>query len=65
MRVPFSYLGDQFANVDAFLADIRDLVKTGDFTLGKAVTEFESRFAKACGSPHGIGVGSGTDALIL
>ncbi len=65
MRVPFSYLDRQFADVDAYLEDIRALVKTGDFTLGKPLTEFEQSFARRVGMPHAIGVGTGTDALIL
>ncbi|MFQ5732234.1 MAG: DegT/DnrJ/EryC1/StrS family aminotransferase [Planctomycetaceae bacterium] len=65
MKVPFSYLDRQFADVDPYLDDIRALVKSGDFTLGKAVAEFETRFAEHCGMPCGIGVGSGTDALAL
>jgi dTDP-3-amino-2,3,6-trideoxy-4-keto-D-glucose/dTDP-3-amino-3,4,6-trideoxy-alpha-D-glucose/dTDP-2,6-dideoxy-D-kanosamine transaminase len=65
MRVPFSYLDRQFAEIDAYLDDIRALVKTGDFTLGKALTEFEGRFEKMSLMPHAVGVGSGTDALIL
>jgi dTDP-4-amino-4,6-dideoxygalactose transaminase len=65
MRVPFSYLDRQFADVEAYLADVRDLVRSGDFTLGAAVTEFEQRFARLCGLAHAVGVGSGTDALIL
>ena len=64
-RVPFSYLDRQFADVDDYLAGVRELVLSGDFTLGKALTEFEERFAAMCGQPHAIGVGSGTDALIL
>jgi dTDP-4-amino-4,6-dideoxygalactose transaminase len=65
MRVPFSYLDRQFADVDAYLADLREFVKTGDFTLGKPLTEFERRFAQLCRMPHAIGVGSGTDALAI
>ena len=65
MKVGFSYLARQFADVDSYLADVRALVLSGDFTLGKAVTEFEQRFAALCRMPHAIGVGSGTDALIL
>lgn len=64
MRVPFSYLDRQFATVDDYLADIKQLVLTGDFTLGAPLSEFERRFAELCGVPHAIGVGSGTDALI-
>lgn len=65
MQVRFSYLDQQFAQVDPYLEDIRALVQTGDFTLGRAVTEFEERFAQLLGLPHAIGVGTGTDALIL
>ena len=65
MNVPYSYLNDQFADVDPFLDDIRQLVSSADFTLGKAVGEFEQRFAKLCGLPYAVGVGSGTDALML
>ena len=65
MNVPYSYLDEQFANIDEYLADVRKLVQSGDFTLGEPVTEFEERFAKLCGLPYAIGVGSGTDALIL
>src|SRR5579872_4098329 len=65
MRVPFSYLPRQFASLDPYLEDIRALAATGDFTLGRALTEFEQRFASLCQLPHAIGVASGTDALIL
>jgi dTDP-4-amino-4,6-dideoxygalactose transaminase len=65
MRVRYSYLEEQFADVEPYLDDIRELVSTADFTLGRPVAEFEKRFAQLCGLPHAIGVGSGTDALIL
>lgn len=65
MRVPFSYLDRQFAEIDDTLASIKKLVLSGDFTLGGPLTEFEGRFAEICGHPHAVGVASGTDALIL
>ena len=65
MRVPYSYLDEQFADADSYLEDIRELVRTGDFTLGAPGTEFEERFAELCGLPYAIGVSSGTDALAL
>ena len=65
MKVPFSYLDRQFADVDSYLQDIRDLVKTGDLTLGVPVREFEQRFAELCGIPYAIGVGTGTDAIAM
>ncbi len=61
----FSYLKQQFADVEPYLGDIRALVKTADFTLGKPLIEFEQRFANLLGLPYAIGVGTGTDALIL
>lgn len=64
-RVPFSYLDRQFSDVQTYLKDIEALVKTGDFTLGKALQKFEEQFARVCGMPYAIGVASGTDALIL
>lgn len=36
-----------------------------DFTLGSAVDELETAFARYSGVPYGVGVGSGTDALVL
>ncbi|HET7874921.1 MAG TPA: DegT/DnrJ/EryC1/StrS family aminotransferase [Methylomirabilota bacterium] len=66
MRVPYSYLERQFADkVDAILADLRALVRTGDYTLGQAVGEFEGRYARILGVRHAIGVNSGTEALTL
>lgn len=63
LNVRYSPLADQFADPEPILADIRALVATGDFTLGKAVGEFEAMFARMLGVKHAIGVGSGTDAL--
>ena len=63
LNVRYSPLADQFADPEPILADIRALVASGDFTLGKAVGEFEAMFARMLGVKHAIGVGSGTDAL--
>ena len=65
MRVSFSYLDRQFANLDVYLDDIRTLVRSSKLTLGPAVEEFERRFADLSRLPHAIGVGTGTDALRL
>src|SRR5437660_917148 len=61
--IRYSPLADQFADCEPILDDIRRLVATGDFTLGKVVAEFEAMFAAAVGTKYAIGVGSGTDAL--
>jgi aminotransferase EvaB len=62
-HVRFSPLSQQFVEPDAIFEELRELVRSGDFTLGKPVGEFEAMFATAVGTKHAIGVGSGTDAL--
>ncbi|KAF0225612.1 MAG: hypothetical protein FD176_298 [Rhodospirillaceae bacterium] len=64
-KVRYSYLPQQFADPEPIFQELRRLVPTGDFTLGKPVAEFERRFADMIGVKHAIGVGSGTDALKL
>jgi dTDP-4-amino-4,6-dideoxygalactose transaminase len=41
------------------------LLSSGRFMGGDAVEDFERSWASYCGVPHAIGVGSGTDALML
>jgi dTDP-4-amino-4,6-dideoxygalactose transaminase len=65
MKVNYSYLPRQFADIDDLLKKIKDFVKTGDFTLGKPLVEFEKKFAKLMGVKYAIGVNSGTDAIKL
>ena len=65
MHVRYSYLPQQFADISGLLTEIEELVKSGDFTLGRPVERFEQRFAELIGTRHAIGVGSGTDALKL
>ena len=65
MNVRYSYLKQQFENCDDLWAELKAFVPTGDFTLGKPLTEFENKFAKLIGTKHAIGVNSGTDAIKL
>lgn len=65
MGVRYSYLPEQFSEIDDLIDEIRQFIPSGDFTLGKPLQEFESRFAKLLGVKHAVGVGSGTDALKL
>jgi dTDP-3-amino-3,4,6-trideoxy-alpha-D-glucose transaminase len=50
-------------------AAVRDAIDRvlarGWFVLGPEVEAFETEFAAACGAPHAIGVGNGTDAIAL
>jgi dTDP-3-amino-2,3,6-trideoxy-4-keto-D-glucose/dTDP-3-amino-3,4,6-trideoxy-alpha-D-glucose/dTDP-2,6-dideoxy-D-kanosamine transaminase len=65
MKVPFSFLTEQFANPEPIFQRIRDFLKRCDFTLGEDLQEFEKKYANYCGVKHAIGVGTGTDALFL
>ena len=65
MHVRYSPLAQQYSDSDSIFEELRDLVRSGDFTLGKPVAEFERMFAEMLGIKHAIGVGSGTDACKL
>ena len=65
MNVPYAYLNQQFEDVEEYFSDLRDLVKSGEFTLGPFVDSFEKKFAKYIGVKHAIGTNTGTGALIL
>jgi aminotransferase EvaB len=65
MKVRYSYLAQQFADCDDLWLQLKEFVKTGDFTLGAPLTEFENKFAKLIGTKFAIGVNSGTDAIKL
>lgn len=65
MRVRYSPLAQQYAAPEAIFDELRALVASGDFTLGRPVAEFEEMFADMLGVRHAVGVGSGTDALKL
>ncbi len=65
MKVRYSYLPQQFEKIDDLLFKIKKFIKTGDFTLGKPLKEFEKKFAKLMNVKYAIGVNSGTDAIKL
>jgi dTDP-4-amino-4,6-dideoxygalactose transaminase len=63
MGVRYSYLSQQFENCPELWDQLKEFVKTGDFTLGKPLTEFEHNFASLIGTRFAMGVNSGTDAI--
>jgi dTDP-4-amino-4,6-dideoxygalactose transaminase len=65
MKVEYNYLPQQFKNPEAYFADLRELVASGEFTLGPFMERFERKFADYLGIKHVFGVNNGTDALIL
>ena len=65
MKVRYSYLPQQFGNCPDLWSKLKKFVKSGDFTLGKPLLEFEKKFAKLIGTKYAVGVNSGTDAIKL
>ena len=65
MRVPLLDLSEQYATLAGPIrAEIEEVLATQKFILGPKVEAFEAALAGYCGSPHAIGVSSGTDALL-
>ncbi len=67
MKVQFSYLDSKFKGTmdpgHPIYENVKRLMETGDFTLGRAVTDFEKQVEVMLNVKHAIGVANGTDAL--
>ena len=64
--IPVFDLRDQYnAMKDEINEAVARVLESGWFILGQEVEAFEEEFAAYCGLSHGIGVGSGTEALHL
>jgi dTDP-4-amino-4,6-dideoxygalactose transaminase len=65
MRVPLLDLSPQYrALAEPIRAEIDEVLSTQRFILGPKVKEFEQAMVRFSGSPHAIGMSSGTDALL-
>src|SRR5215510_5899971 len=65
MKVPLLDLKAQYAGIrDEIRTALDRVLESQRFILGPEVEAFESEIAAYCGSSHGIGVSSGTDALL-
>lgn len=65
MRVRLLELSEQYRALSAQIRTATDEVLSSQrFILGPKLGEFEKAMADYCGSPHAIGVSSGTDALL-
>jgi dTDP-4-amino-4,6-dideoxygalactose transaminase len=64
--IPFLDLTRQHAALKAeLMAAVERVIDTSAFVLGPEGRALESELAQLCGARHGIGMGSGTDALRL
>jgi dTDP-4-amino-4,6-dideoxygalactose transaminase len=65
-RVPYVSLGITDTGLrDALLEAARRVLEQGSFILGEWVERFEQAFAERVEAAHAVGVGNGTDALVL
>lgn len=65
-NVPFIDLPAMNREVEDVITDeLTDLFAAGRFVGGPAVERFEREWAAYCDTPHAVGVGNGTDALVL
>lgn len=66
MRVPFVDLKGQYQRIEReVLEAIQEVLKEQTFILGPQVTAFEEKIARYLEVPYAVGVGSGSDALLL
>jgi dTDP-4-amino-4,6-dideoxygalactose transaminase len=64
--VPQLDLAAQYANIGAEIrAALERVMASQQFVLGREGAALEQEIAKLCGVAHGVGLASGTDALIL
>ncbi len=66
MRVPLLDLTRQYASIrDEMDEAIQKVLDHGMFIMGPELKEFETRLSEYCAVKNGVGVASGTDALLL
>jgi dTDP-3-amino-2,3,6-trideoxy-4-keto-D-glucose/dTDP-3-amino-3,4,6-trideoxy-alpha-D-glucose/dTDP-2,6-dideoxy-D-kanosamine transaminase len=66
MAIPvWDYRSEYDLERDDILAAVDHVLRSGRLILGDSVRGFEQELAAYCGVSHGVGVNSGTDALVL
>ncbi|MBU3956642.1 DegT/DnrJ/EryC1/StrS family aminotransferase [bacterium] len=64
--IPITDLGQQYNEIKNEISRaVEKVLAEGKYILGPEVTELEERIAAYCGVRYGVGVASGTDALVL
>ena len=61
----WDYRAEYEEECEEILGAVEQVMRSGRLILGDSVRSFEREFSEYCGVGHGIGVNSGTDALIL
>jgi dTDP-4-amino-4,6-dideoxygalactose transaminase len=66
MNIPLVDLKAQYLSIKAEIDQaMQSVLDSTGFIGGSTLTRFEQAFADACGLPHCVGVGNGTDAIYL
>ena len=66
MKVPLLDLKKQYESMKpAIMAVTEEIYDSQQFILGPKVQELEEKVAAYCGCPYGVGVSSGTDAILV
>ena len=64
--IPVMNISRQYKMLEEDLSNaVLEVLYSGNYILGTEVEKFEKAFAEYCGVKYAIGVGNGTDALIL
>ncbi len=64
--IPAMNVTRQYASIQDVLDNaVLDVLHGGQYILGKTVEDFEKKFASYCGVQYAIGVGNGSDALVM
>ena len=65
-QIPLVDLQEQYINIQTDIDNaIKGVLISGNYILGRHVKSFEEKLAEYCGTKYAIGVGSGTDALVM
>ena len=64
--IPAMNVNRQYASIQSELDKAAlSILHSGQYILGKTVEDFENQFASYCGVKYAVGVGNGSDALVM
>jgi dTDP-4-amino-4,6-dideoxygalactose transaminase len=66
LQIPFQFFDREYSEIKTELrAACETFFRSGRYILGSQVESFENKFASSIRTSHAVGVGNGTDAIIL